>query len=643
MKKVYNKKISNQKVKSKSTVSPGTKKNRNTLYAYLLLAAFVFWSIASVLGIIAFFRTNDNHRSAGMHMITVNADEVQNVDLIDVSNTTWTFNLVLEEEDEEFIYYFYNADGTLKTGSNLSGLVSFQDNTTDFFFIQGTTLINGKLRLRYNMGFGVYDFDDALWGRYSSKNGITVDNSVSFRTITFSSNTYLDFGAYNWLWQNTTESRSEYINISNTAWILNETLPNVDTGPFYFYDHNGLELSVNIGTVSNTLGTERVPIKYIQRAMVGEGYTLFFDDSYTAEYDYTLGKWGYPSKDGFVEKNTYYYRSIVFAENVYCTYDTYTWLIENSLTRSMENGFDLGAEFGYSTGYETGFADGEYAASQLINISKDGILNDASSVVWWVYDPSIDKDVTLVYDRTGLVNLSKTFVSAFPSLVENGGGSNPRSSLRFIFDESLHLTNYVLDFSIDCVQNTISNNFLGAFGHCSIRFTDGQFYTASVVATGTDHTDGAYRYTGTYDFSGVPFLAGRYITELIFYYDITPSDFSYWDYRMYDNNAYAIVGFNAGYDVGYKKGQASLSTDLIKQYDAGFNAGQKDGYITGYSAGVNATNVYTFDSLLSAVVDVPLRYFRSLFNFEILGINLSNFFLSLLTILIVLAVVKLLL
>lgn len=55
---------------------------------------------------------------------------------------------------------------------------------------------------------------------------------------------------------------------------------------------------------------------------------------------------------------------------------------------------------------------------------------------------------------------------------------------------------------------------------------------------------------------------------------------------------------------------------------------------------VRASNTYTFNSLISSVIDVPIRAFTSLFNFELLGVNLANFFFAILTVCIVLAIIK---
>lgn len=72
-----------------------------------------------------------------------------------------------------------------------------------------------------------------------------------------------------------------------------------------------------------------------------------------------------------------------------------------------------------------------------------------------------------------------------------------------------------------------------------------------------------------------------------------------------------------------------------------YQAGQTNGYDKGYQDGLSAGNGATFFSLIAAVVDAPIKAFTSLFNFEILGMNITSFVLSLLTAALVIAAIRL--
>lgn len=82
--------------------------------------------------------------------------------------------------------------------------------------------------------------------------------------------------------------------------------------------------------------------------------------------------------------------------------------------------------------------------------------------------------------------------------------------------------------------------------------------------------------------------------------------------------------FRNGFAAGYNEG-------LVDGFDPGFDAGKRYGYNDGYAAGVADSNQSGFASLLFAVVDTPVKAFSSLLDFEILGVNLKNFVLSVLT------------
>ena len=83
-------------------------------------------------------------------------------------------------------------------------------------------------------------------------------------------------------------------------------------------------------------------------------------------------------------------------------------------------------------------------------------------------------------------------------------------------------------------------------------------------------------------------------------------------------------GYNSGYNSGFSEGQT-------QGYDTGFGAGRNEGYNSGYAAGVAAGGNNNFMSLITAVVDAPITAFTSLLDFDILGYNVKDLALALLT------------
>ena len=84
---------------------------------------------------------------------------------------------------------------------------------------------------------------------------------------------------------------------------------------------------------------------------------------------------------------------------------------------------------------------------------------------------------------------------------------------------------------------------------------------------------------------------------------------------------------NIGYDVGYDLG-----------HDAGYNSGLTDGYDNGFNAALNDSG---FMSLMTAVVDAPIKAFMGLFDIEIMGFNIAGVLIAILSIALVTKVIAL--
>lgn len=116
------------------------------------------------------------------------------------------------------------------------------------------------------------------------------------------------------------------------------------------------------------------------------------------------------------------------------------------------------------------------------------------------------------------------------------------------------------------------------------------------------------------------------------YYFANPNNFI--------DNEYYNSGYQSGKQEGYNNG---YSVGNSEGYSNGYQTGKDDGYWLGYNQALENDDRYTFTNLISSVIDVPVKTFTSLFNFEIFGVNLSGFFLGLLTCCIVICVIRLIL
>ena len=95
--------------------------------------------------------------------------------------------------------------------------------------------------------------------------------------------------------------------------------------------------------------------------------------------------------------------------------------------------------------------------------------------------------------------------------------------------------------------------------------------------------------------------------------------------------------FTNGYAAGYTSG---LNTSNGAAYDQGVAEGYQNGYVTGKAEGIQITQTGDWSHLMAAVVDTPINTFNSLFNFEVLGLNMRVAFGSMLALCMFLFVVK---
>ncbi len=90
-------------------------------------------------------------------------------------------------------------------------------------------------------------------------------------------------------------------------------------------------------------------------------------------------------------------------------------------------------------------------------------------------------------------------------------------------------------------------------------------------------------------------------------------------------------GYNAGLAAGITYADGRLNDSSVSYYT---------GYNNGWTEGIEDANDYTFFSLISSVVDVPIKALMGLLDFNVFGIDMSSLYLSLFTASIVFLVLK---
>lgn len=92
------------------------------------------------------------------------------------------------------------------------------------------------------------------------------------------------------------------------------------------------------------------------------------------------------------------------------------------------------------------------------------------------------------------------------------------------------------------------------------------------------------------------------------------------------------------YDVGFDDGYAAAELENDRAYDRGYTKGNDDGYWRGRGDEQKESG---FFGLISAVIDAPIQAFKGLFGFNVMGVDMSAFMLSIITLCLFIAVIKL--
>lgn len=151
----------------------------------------------------------------------------------------------------------------------------------------------------------------------------------------------------------------------------------------------------------------------------------------------------------------------------------------------------------------------------------------------------------------------------------------------------------------------------------------------------------SYSYSGTL----LPYILGGQISVDIEIFNPS-TNFDFFNFyflvgaRTDDDSSYYRQGYNAGYSDGQSAGYNTGYTEgQSAGYTEGYRVGSQDGYREGYYAGISLSG-NDFHSLFNAIADTPILMIRSLFNFDLFGMNVFVAIMTMLTGIVVIYVVK---
>lgn len=228
-----------------------------------------------------------------------------------------------------------------------------------------------------------------------------------------------------------------------------------------------------------------------------------------------------------------------------------------------------------------------------------------------------------------------SLLSSLPLVLSTNGLVLTLRSYYLDSDDTYQLASYNLDLDIQADNTFVMSDSLNDYNVMyNFKFTSvdpsfGDLYSVLVEFIAGDNQSVNFTLTDT---------NGAYATAILQPYKV--DTFGDWTLNY-------STGFSARY-LYLTNSYYNTDDQLASKYEEGYKKGYKDGqeygeFIgenKGYIDGVNDSNEYTFTSLLDAVFYAPLKTFISIFNFEILGVNVLNIVTFVLTVLLFVGIIK---
>ena len=268
--------------------------------------------------------------------------------------------------------------------------------------------------------------------------------------------------------------------------------------------------------------------------------------------------------------------------------------------------YDKGYTQGKADGKEEGYTEGYQDASDTLNL---GVLKGSKI------------SASLTYSD----NTKATITNEDPTFTYNGIDFRPsrdKWEASKMLEDSLVTVNFANSFS----YKAFPLRFQGSSDVMSGTFlsTDGKKYSFNIERT--DLPEGVV--------PGQFVISGSYPDNL----QIKSVTIQFG--RATDTLEGVLLSVSGQYQNGYANGYNDGFADN-DSYSKGYVAGRDFGYNNGYNAGLAEGSAENgFAGLLFAVIDTPVKAFSSLLNFEILGVNMKSFVLSVLTLALFVVVVR---
>lgn len=240
----------------------------------------------------------------------------------------------------------------------------------------------------------------------------------------------------------------------------------------------------------------------------------------------------------------------------------------------------------------------------------------------------VDFTSNFQYAFNGYSWFSNRFDASMYANIPNGYTANDLRAIKMFFDFDEHSVQYALGSSplILYAQNAVVRVYL---------FTEP--YGPGTVSRWYEHRadSGSVETVDITNLFNIASGSAIYAIK-IEVYGLHQEPYAYSDTIWYGGVSMSQRGIE--YNVGFDDGYAAAELENDRAYDRGYTKGNDDGYWRGRGDEQKESG---FFSLISAVIDAPIQAFKGLFGFNVMGVDMSAFMLSIITLCLFIAVIKL--
>lgn len=303
------------------------------------------------------------------------------------------------------------------------------------------------------------------------------------------------------------------------------------------------------------------------------------------------------------------------------------------------DGLEEGYQSGYQTGYQEGYIKGEEDITDLYTQIQTNIFYLNPRITTCINNPNMTelKNPNYTIKEDGSIDIIPIFEKSINDYnTKNNTFINniTKWTVRFEFN------NYQMwTIEENCITISGYNNIIPLIQITYLTGTSNGYGPSYQTLTATQNNDNTITYKAPTE------IIGKMGTQITIRFS-TEDALSPIDYITHENIANVnIKGSNMITDASYKAGflngvQEGINLTKEDIQTTARQEGYQNGLIDGKKEGLAMAQTGDWKNLILAVVETPINAFQSLFNFEILGLNMQAAIGSILTLCVLLIILK---